>query len=681
MIQTVGIKFEAQGLNTVIADMRALSTAVKSLTTGIKGLENINITTALNNLNSFATGISNAASRLVAAANQITAATSSFSAASNAMSNVATTGTKTTGTTGSSGKKADDHRGVVGDTMVTTGRLLKYSAAFGLVYGAKQALGGLLGSGRADMADPAFRLAGVGITNREDKRAIEDSVTEFLKRNPYMGKISEGVSGAAELASAIPFGDKQFPTLNMDMLNRMNQMNMVYAKLAEMTPKQAADSGVLAMNAMIAHKPRAEQQQFYTQPGKMEGLYDQILGMQQKAIDISKLTGQDIAEFNKHALPLLLSRGWDYQSALAVAASEKDIGLRVSSGGRAMKNLYTHEDKVGLMMALGDPDEKRYQRLARMKKGAQLEEGYKYFQQVKEATKGDAFDMLQIGAKAKERLQSRRVNIQKLISAEFAQYFEELFNQDFIQFMGDKRRQIGKEWLNSAQREMLTDKAQSDENPRLAALSQKTDAMMKQLGRTPGDAENTPAGALYTVADYALNAATLLATALTEPPKALDMLTIAAKTASDRFNGLFETKETKDARAQTEDALLEVTRQKYQMNAIDAGGKWPQATYGWPFDSQARYNPMPGFSMFNSPNFSNIEPSPGIRVATSEERQVKHEVQGNATVSLNVTFQDILNGLKKVLDVPLSENRTTGNSTSRPGYNTNIYPRVGGYGE
>lgn len=643
MIQTVGIKFEAQGLDVVTGQMRALAASVGTLVRSITRLEKLNTSAAVSNLNQLAAGMGNAAARLVFAANQINAATSAFTAANAAIgrasagggvpSVISAPGTKTQ-------TSQNTPKGYLGETLVTTGRLLRYSAAFGALYGTKEAAAGLLGADRADMAEAGFRLSGVGIRDRADKRKIEKDVTDFLIKNPYMGTISEGVAGAAEMASAIPFNDPKYPALSIDLLNKMNRMNMVYAKLSEMTPKQAADSGVLAMNAIMASKSKEEQGEYYTQPGKLESLYDQVLGMQQKAVDISKITGQGIAEFNKHALPILLKSGWNYESSLAVAAAETDVGLRTSSGGRAMKNLYTHEDKIGLLMALGSPDEKYYKKLSSMKKEAQLEEGYRYFQEVKKWSKGDAPKMLDMASDARDRAASRGVNVQKLISTEFAQYIEELLDKTFIDKLKNHYiKQIGQDWLTAPQREAITDQSQADENPRWARLTQRMDALMKSLGDTPSGGGPNAVNGLYAAADGVIDVLGLLATAATDPMKALHQLTFALGSAALEISGAFKTKET----AAAEDSAYITGGQRLIEKA--------QTRWALPFEDKTGFTPVPGFSMFNVPNFNNIDPSPSLRSATSEEQKTMHEVKGQAEVEVKINDQGFFDKVRALVQL------------------------------
>ena len=645
MIQTVGIRFEAQGLAEVTRQMKVLGRGINSLVNAVNKLETLNTSAAITNLNRLATGMGNAASKLMLASNEINAATLAFTNANAVMGR-----SKGGGLVGGPGgnKRATESPSFADRTLMTTGNLLKYSAGFALVYGAKEAITAAMGKTRADMAEPSFRLSGVGIKDKADKRKIEKDVTEFLIQNPYMGKISEGVAGAAEMASAIPFGDKRYPTLSIDLLNKMNRMNMVYSKLAEMTPKQAADSGVLSMNAIIAHKSKAEQDAYYKEPGKLEDLYDRILGMQQKAIDISKVTGQDIAEFNKHALPLLLSRGWNYESALAVAAAEKDIGLRVSSGGRAMKNLYTHEDKMGLLMALGSADEKLFNKLSGMKKKEQLEEGYRYFQQVKKWSGGDPTKFLDLASEAKSRAEGRGINTQKLISAEFAQYIEELLNKDFIEKLREYTKQIGKDWLPSAEREKLVKEAQEQENPLWKRLEQRIDALGKFIGDSP---EGSFFGDMGGIFNGVAEAAIFLGNALAGNQEVVDAATKSWRESLNEWMG------ANDKRYQL---VQDVAAWNQVKDDIIPKFRWKPGTL---FDRQSAYEAAGG-RLFANPPSLNVDASPGLRAPTSEERKLLHEVKGEGTLKVTIDFQNIPKSMTTEAGVVFGN--TTGNSTSRP---------------
>ena len=136
MIQTVGIRFQAEGLDVVSRQMKVLASGVKSLVTGIKNLENLDTSKAITNLNRLALGMGNAASKLTMAANEINAAVTAFTGA-NAAVGRGRPGGVVGGDAHSSSRKPDLPWYSPTSILATTGNLAKYSTAFGLLYGTK----------------------------------------------------------------------------------------------------------------------------------------------------------------------------------------------------------------------------------------------------------------------------------------------------------------------------------------------------------------------------------------------------------------------------------------------------------------------------------------------------------------------------------------------------------------
>ena len=357
MIQTVGIKFEAQGLNTVIVDMRALSTAVKSLATGIKALENLNVSAAVANLNKLASGMTAAASQLVTAANQVNYAATSFSQANTgmgAMQPAATTAPK--GTTASQQTKGPWYGG--GEILRTTGNLAKYTAAFGLLFGAKEfAQDTLLGDSRRSLVDPQLNLHAIGYKTKEDKRGVEYAASDFLSEIRGNIKREDFMKSVAEMGSALPHDDPKSPAMNKQTHVDMAKIAVAFGKLSQMTPDAASQHLESLVSAIYNMGNAKDKWRMRHEPGYAAEMTGNIAGQAYKAIDIFKMRGQDQADFMKYMTPTMLEKGWDFPTMMAVAGLATTVGFKASSTGRGAKTLLdVHPEKLGELMLAGSED-------------------------------------------------------------------------------------------------------------------------------------------------------------------------------------------------------------------------------------------------------------------------------------------------------------------------------------
>lgn len=395
MIQTVGIKFEAQGLGTVAAEMKTLATSVASVVKAVKGLESLNTTAAITNLNKLAAGMTSAASQLVAAASQINSATTSFTAANSVMGK--TTGGQTQAAAATTGSSKNQHAGLLGDTVTTTGRLLKYSAAFGAVYGAKQfAESALMGESRKGLLDSQLNLHSIGYKTKEDKRGVEYAAKDFVASVRGNIKTEEFMKSVAEMGSALPHDDPNSPAMNKQTHIELGKIAVAFGKLSQMTPDAASQHLESLVSAIYNMGSPDTKWRMRNEQGYLSNYAGNMAGQAYKAIDIFKMRGQDQAEFMKYMTPTMLEKGWDFPTMLSLAGLATTVGFKASSTGRGSKTLLdAHPEKLGELLLAGSSDKNVAAKYRDSKAADKKAAGMAEFRKYEDEFRGDFAGWLQ----------------------------------------------------------------------------------------------------------------------------------------------------------------------------------------------------------------------------------------------------------------------------------------------
>lgn len=294
----------------------------------------------------------------------------------------------------------------------------------------------LMGNARDKIASANMDLTAIDFDKVDRKRAELEGV-KFSRQLPMVSS-DQYMKAMSQTGSSLDVNETGF-----ENLNKVNQIGMKLGQLTKIkNPERAIDLVMGQLNAVISKMTPEERTSKVSKSSDwLPNKAAEIAGQMNAAIRIFPTWGKNIQDFMAMGLGTMTAKGWDLPRQLAFLGSLQSPGFKASTIGRSARTILGKEGRSVARLQMLDKDFTEFGDLKGKARQEALSQKWLGEMQANP-------DVGQLNAaQAYERAKKFYADPMEKVGAsrDFRSIIEFFFNQQFQQYMGEKRAIIEEE--------------------------------------------------------------------------------------------------------------------------------------------------------------------------------------------------------------------------------------------